>query len=202
MDDDEGLRLSELFAVIRRRRGLIATMAGSILLAAIFLASVLPNEYETYATLLVEPQTISENLVSATQGETDLNYRLNLMAAEILSRSRLSRIIDTLELYEEESEEMTREEVIEMMRNQIQVLPVIPEFESTAPRRPPELNTFQVFFRNRSARTAADVANRIANDFVEEHIQKRTRTSSDTSQFIEAELARLATQIQAGGGSS
>ena len=197
MDDDEGLRLSELFAVIRRRRGLIATMAGSILLAAIFLASVLPNEYETYATLLVEPQTISEKLVSATQGETDLNYRLNLMAAEILSRSRLSRIIDTLELYEEESEEMTREEVIEMMRNQIQVLPVIPEFESTDPRRPPELNTFQVFFRNRSARTAADVANRIANDFVEEHIQKRTRTSSDTSEFIEAELARLATQIQA-----
>ena len=196
MDDDEGLRLSELFAVIRRRRGLIATMAGSILLAAIFLASVLPNEYQTYATLLVEPQTISENLVSATQGETDLNYRLNLMAAEILSRSRLSRIIDTLELYEEESEEMTREEVIEMMRNQIQVLPVIPEFESTDPRRPPELNTFQVFFRNRSARTAADVANRIANDFVEEHIQKRTRTSSDTSEFIEAELGRLAKQIQ------
>ena len=197
MDDEQGLQLSELFAVIRRRRGLIATTAGSILLAAIFLASVLPNEYQTYATLLVEPQTISENLVSATQGETDLNYRLNLMAAEILSRSRLSRIIDTLELYEEESEEMTREEVIEMMRNQIQVLPVIPEFESTDPRRPPELNTFQVFFRNRSARTAADVANRIANDFVEEHIQKRTRTSSDTSEFIEAELARLATQIQA-----
>ena len=196
MDDEQGLQLSELFAVIRRRRGLIATTAGSILLAAIFLASVLPNEYQTYATLLVEPQTISENLVSATQGETDLNYRLNLMAAEILSRSRLSRIIDTLELYEEESEEMTREEVIEMMRNQIQVLPVIPEFESTDPRRPPELNTFQVFFRNRSARTAADVANRIANDFVEEHIQKRTRTSSDTSEFIEAELGRLAKQIQ------
>jgi polysaccharide chain length determinant protein (PEP-CTERM system associated) len=196
MDEEQGLQLSELFAVVRRRRALIVTMAGSILLAAIFLASVLPNEYETYATLLVEPQTISEKLVTATQGETDLSYRLNLMAAEILSRSRLSRIIDALELYEEESEEMTREEVIGMMRNQIQVLPVIPEFESSDPRRPPELNTFQVFFRHRSARTAADVANRIANDFVEEHIQKRTRTSSDTSEFIEAELTRLATQIQ------
>ena len=196
MDDEQGLQLSDLLAVIRRRRGLIATTAGSILLAAIFLASVLPNEYETYATLLVEPQTISENLVTATQGATDLNYRLNLMAAEILSRSRLSRIIDALALYQEESQEMTREEVIGMMRNHIQVLPVIPEFESTDPRRPPELNTFQVFFRHRSARTAADVANRIGNDFVEEHIQKRTRTSSDTSEFIEAELTRLATQIQ------
>ena len=196
MDDNEGLKLSDLLAVVRRRRGLIATTAGSILLAAIFLASVLPNEYETYATLLVEPQTISESLVTATQGETDLNYRLNLMAAEILSRARLSRIIDALGLYKSESEEMTREDIIERMRDHIQVLPVIPEFESTDPRRPPELNTFQIFFRHRTARTVAEVANRLANDFVEEHIQKRTRTSSDTSEFIEAELGRLAKQIQ------
>jgi polysaccharide chain length determinant protein (PEP-CTERM system associated) len=196
MDDNEGLKLSDLLAVVRRRRGLIATMTGSILLAAIFLASVLPNEYETYATLLVEPQTISETLVTATQGETDLSYRLNLMAAEILSRARLSRIIDALELYQAESREMTREDVIEMMRDHIQVLPVLPEFESTDPRNPTELNTFQIFFRHRTARTAAEVANRLANDFVEEHIQKRTRTSSDTSEFIEAELGRLAKQIQ------
>jgi polysaccharide chain length determinant protein (PEP-CTERM system associated) len=196
MDDNEGLKLSDLLAVARRRRGLIATTAGSILLAAIFLASVLPNQYETYATLLVEPQTISETLITATQGETDLNYRLNLMAAEILSRARLSRIIDALGLYKSESEEMTREDIIEMMRDHILVLPVVPEFESTDPRQRPELNTFQVFFRHRTARTAAEVANRLANDFVEEHIQKRTRTSSDTSEFIEAELGRLAMQIQ------
>jgi polysaccharide chain length determinant protein (PEP-CTERM system associated) len=196
MDEDQALSLSDLTAVFRRRRGLIAMTTGSFLLAAIFLAAVLPNEYQTYATLLVEPQTISENLVAATQGQTDLNYRLNLMAAEILSRSRLSRIIDALDLYESESEEMTREDIIEMMRDDIQVLPVIPEFESTDPRRPPELNTFQIFFRHRAARTAAEVANRLASDFVEEHIQKRTRTSSDTSEFIEAELGRLAKQIQ------
>src|SRR5512134_1967957 len=108
MDEDQGLTLSDLLAMVRRRRGLIATTAGSILLATIFLASVLPNEYETYATLLVEPQTISEKLITATQGETDLSYRLNLMAAEILSRARLSRIIDALGLYKSEAEEMTR----------------------------------------------------------------------------------------------
>jgi uncharacterized protein involved in exopolysaccharide biosynthesis len=58
-----------------------------------------------------------------------------------------------------------------------------------------EVNTFQVFFRHRDPGTTAEVANRLGNDFVEEHIQKRTRTSSDTSEFIQAELGRLAKQI-------
>jgi polysaccharide chain length determinant protein (PEP-CTERM system associated) len=197
-ENEQALSLSELTNVVRRRRGVIAITAGAIFLAAVSLASILPNEYESQATLLVEPQTISAKLVEATQGETDLNYRLNLMAAEILSRSRLSRIIDALDLYQEESEEMTREEIIEMMRDLINVAPVVAELEAENQnsREPVEINTFQVFFRHRSAKTAADVANRLANDFVEEHIQKRTRTSSDTSAFIEAELNRLARQIQ------
>jgi polysaccharide chain length determinant protein (PEP-CTERM system associated) len=197
MEETEELKLSDLLGVVRRRRGPIAVSAGAVLLTSIFLAAVLPNEYESWATLLVEPQSISSKLVESTQGQTDLTYRLNLMASEILSRSRLSRIIDALDLYEAESQEMTREEVIEMMRDRIAVLPVVPQFEQEErPGTPVEVNTFQIFFRDRSPRTAADVANRLANDFVEEHIQKRTRTSSDTSAFIEAELGRLANQIQ------
>jgi polysaccharide chain length determinant protein (PEP-CTERM system associated) len=197
MEETEELKLSDLLGVVRRRRGPIAVSAGAVLLTSIFLAAVLPNEYESWATLLVEPQSISSKLVESTQGQTDLTYRLNLMASEILSRSRLSRIIDALDLYEAESQEMTREEIIEMMRDRIAVLPVVPKFEQEEqPGRPVEVNTFQIFFRDRSARIAAEVANRLANDFVEEHIQKRTRTSSDTSAFIEAELGRLASQIQ------
>jgi polysaccharide chain length determinant protein (PEP-CTERM system associated) len=197
MEENDVLRLSDLLAVVARRRVVIAVTAGGVFLASICLAALLPNEYESHATILVEPQSISQKLVESTQGQTDLTYRLNLMAAEILSRSRLSRIIDTLNLYKQESQEMTREEVIEMMRGRINVIPVLPEFETEAqPGRPLEVNTFQIFFRDRAPGTAADVANQLANDFVEEHIQKRTRTSSDTSAFIEAELGRLAKQIQ------
>ena len=195
-ENEQALSFSDLINVVRRRRGVIAITGGAVFLAAVFLASILPNEYATQATLLVEPQTISAKLIEATQGETDLNYRLNLMAAEILSRTRLSRIIDALELYQEESQEMTREEIIEMMRGFIKVAPVVPEFETESAREPPEINTFQIFFRDRAPKTTANVANQLANDFVEEHIQKRTRTSSDTAAFIEAELGRLAKQIQ------
>jgi uncharacterized protein involved in exopolysaccharide biosynthesis len=42
---------------------------------------------------------------------------------------------------------------------------------------------------------AAAVANRLANNFVEEHIKARAEMSGDTSEFIEAELQRLSARI-------
>ena len=49
------------------------------------------------------------------------------MTAEILSRTRLSRIIEELELFQEESKTMTRQEIVDAMRAEVSVRPVIPE---------------------------------------------------------------------------
>ena len=64
----------------------------------------LPNEYESSSTILVEPQSVPKELVEAGVPDSDLNPRLHLMTAQILSRARLSRIIDELGLYKEETE--------------------------------------------------------------------------------------------------
>jgi polysaccharide chain length determinant protein (PEP-CTERM system associated) len=155
--------------------------------------------YEAWTTLLVEPQTISKGLIEPTLEESELEGRLHLMTMQILSRGRLSRIITELGLYPEESQEMTREEVISLMRSHIRVEPVIPELEVTDTlgrrQRDFEINTFRLYFRGESATTAAAVANRLANDFIDEHLKDRVQVSGDTSEFIEAELARLSTRI-------
>ncbi len=198
MNLDEGLQLGDLRGMFARRWQVAALVAGIVFLASIVVAAVLPDQYETYTTILVEPQTISAELVEAQVAGTDLNERLHLMTMQILSRPRLSRIIDDLGLYEEESEEMTREEVIEMMRDQISVEPVLPELEEEllSPRRDIQINTFRLYFRHPKPRIAAAVTNRLSNDFIEEHIRDRVQMSTDTSEFIEAELSRLAVQIQ------
>ena len=60
------------------------------MLGAYWLAMALPNEYSSYATVLVEPQAVSPQLVKAGVSSSDLNERLHLMTAQILSRPRLS----------------------------------------------------------------------------------------------------------------
>lgn len=198
MNMEEGLRIGDLRGMVERRWLPSAIVAGAVFLAAIVVAAVLPNRFETYTTILVEPQTISKELVKEQLEETELNERLHLMTMQILSRPRLSRIIDELDLYKAESEEMTREEVIELMRSHIRVEPVLPELEEdlASSRKEIEINTFRLFFTHDNAKVAAAVANRLANDFIEEHIRERVQITNDTSEFIEAELARLAVQIQ------
>ncbi|MGI9431844.1 MAG: GumC family protein [Myxococcota bacterium] len=199
MNLGEGFQLGDLMGVVRRRALLAGSVAGFTLLTSILVAAMLPNTYVASTTLLVEPQTISSKLVEAGLAESDLNSRLHLMTMQILSRGRLSKIIDDLDLYPEESEEMTREEVISLMRAHIRVEPVLPELEqgqAFGRRQEIEINTFRLIFRGADQRTVAQVANRLANDFIEEHIRERVRVSGDTAEFITSELSRLATQIR------
>lgn len=195
MDMESGIQIDELRRMLRRRAGLVAAVAGGVLLLAIFVAAILPNEYRASATLLVEPQVISERLVESGLEESDLTNRLHIMTMEIRSRSRLSRVIDDLGLYEEMSNEMTREQVIDYMNERINVEPVLPELATEEGRENAKINTFTISFRSESPQTAAEVANRLANDFIEQHIEERVQASGETSEFLQSELDSLSQQI-------
>jgi polysaccharide chain length determinant protein (PEP-CTERM system associated) len=195
--DSEGIQLDDLKRILQRRSRLVLAVAALGLLVAIFVASVLPNEYQSHATLLIEPQTISERLVESNLSATDLSSRLHLISMQILSRGRLSKVIDEFSVYPDLEGEQTREEIIEYMRNQITVTPVLSQLEARVGLRSTqtEINTFQLAYRHRNRDVAAAVANRLANDFVEEHIKERAEMSGDTSEFIDAELQRLSARI-------
>jgi polysaccharide chain length determinant protein (PEP-CTERM system associated) len=196
--EEQGFSLKDVVSIFVRRARLIAAIAGSIVLGSIFVASVLRDEYTVRATILVEPQSISRKLVETGEDERDPINRLHLMEMQILSRARLSKVIDDLKLYPEESEQKTREEVIDMMRSRIVVSPVFPEnLDPELKRRMEiEVNTFQLFFRHDNAGVAAAVANRLANDFIDEHIKERVRASGDTADFVESELQRLSSRLR------
>ncbi len=195
--DEMNLGIDQLLRIVRRRAKLVALVGLFAALVGLLIASSLRNEYSAVATVLVEPQTISRNLVEAGLEAGNLQNRLHLMSMQILARERLSRVIDDLGLYPREHEEMTRLEVIELMRGQIGVEPVVPELDRRLfTRTEPEINTFRLSFRHESPGMAARVANRLANDFIDQHIRDRAQISSDTATFIEAELARLDAQLE------
>jgi polysaccharide chain length determinant protein (PEP-CTERM system associated) len=195
--EEQSLRPSDIKRVFQRRARLAIVLAGVCTLLGILIAAVLPNRYQAETTLLVEPQSISRSLVDSGVDEKELGSRLHLMTMQILSRSRLARIIDDLKLYPDLAEEKTREDVIAYMRSQIWVEPVLPALQTDPKARgDAEVNTFRLYFRHDSPGTAAAVANRLASDFIDEHIRDRVQVSGDTAEFIEAELNRLSQRIR------
>ena len=81
MDSQQGIQLSDLSGILRRRGKLMVSVAGLVALIAFWMAMALPNQYGSYATILVEPQSIDERLVQAGVRESDLTERLGIMTA-------------------------------------------------------------------------------------------------------------------------
>jgi polysaccharide chain length determinant protein (PEP-CTERM system associated) len=197
MNVEGDFQLGDLAGILRRRGKVAALTALLIGLAIYWIAMALPNVYTSYATVLVEPQSVDEELVRAGVQGSDINARLHIMSAQILSRPRLSAIIDKVGLYEDESEYMLREEIIDLMRSRIRVEPVIPELERQIARnRDVAINEFQIFFEDYDGKIARDVAQLLANDFIESHIDSRVVVSQKSLEFIQGELSRLADQIR------
>jgi len=196
MNVESGLQIGDLVAIVRRRLRLMIGVALGVALAGYWVTMALPNEYQSSATILVEPQTVDRKLVEAGVAESDLNQRLGIMTSQILSRARLSRVIDELGLYKAESERMVRQEIIDLMRGKVSVAPVIPELATGGPRRTDfEINTFRISFSDRNALVAKQVAEQLANDFIEEHIDARVEVSGKSLDFIQSELDRLSAEI-------
>ncbi len=191
-----GFQPADLWQIARRRGKIVAGVTLVSTLAAYWIAMALPNEYQSYATVLVEPQAVDPGIVRPGVASSDLADRLHLMTAQILSRGRLSRIIDELELYQNESEYMVREQVIDLMRSKVMVEPVIPELvQGQGKGADYDINTFKIKFYDGHAKTARAVAQRLANDFIESHIEARVNVSQKSVDFIEGELERLSSRI-------
>lgn len=192
MDSQQGIQLSDLGGILRRRGKLMVSVAGLVALTAYWVAMALPNQYGSYATVLVEPQSIDERLVQAGVRESDLTERLGIMTAQILSRQRLSRMIDQFDLYADYADDFQRQEVVDMMRRDVSVEPVLSELEADKRNSGDvEFNTFKINFRASEPRVAAEVAQSIANDFLEKNIEARVDQSQQSLDFMEDSIASL-----------
>ncbi len=195
IEQGNGNQVLDLLGFLRRRGKFVAIVAGGIILLTFWLTMALPNLYTSSAMILVEPQSVDEDLVNSGVRESDLNERLGLMTAEILSRIRLSKIIDDMNLYEDESEDLQRIEVVDLMRSYISVVPVLSELEEGQRRRDVKFNTFRIIFQHEDPQVAATVAQRIANDFINANIEARTLVTGKSLDFMQDEIESLTAEL-------
>lgn len=198
MNLDQGSQVIDILGFARRRGKRVAVVAGAVLLATYWIAMALPNMYTSSSTILVEPQTVDDELVRSGVEKSDLNKRLGLMTADILSRTRLSKIIDDFNLYEDEKGDMERAEVVEYMRGFVNVEPVFNQLES-GPRRDREVefNTFKIIFQHEDPIIARDVAQRIASDFMDRNIADRTAITAKSLEFMRDKIDSLSKELAA-----
>lgn len=181
-----GFSPAELWGVLGRRFWWLAIPSAIGLVVSLILALVWPAEYEAAAIVVVQPQDIPQNLVASTVG-TDTEAAFNSIRLRILARDKLSQVIEDLDLYPERKGD-PRESVIIHMREYISIAPLPPAVID--PRKPVQIESFRIAFRDRNPEVARDVAARLTREFRAVNIDQRASQAQGTSEFILAELER------------
>ena len=140
----------------------------------------LPAIYQSEAMILVDSQRIPESYVSATVN-SDVQNRLMTIRQQILSTTQLLKIIDNLGLYREERKKLVQEEIIEKMQKDVNI-----KLEKGWTLNRP--GAFRVTYQGQDPRVVTEVANQLANLFIEENLRARENEAQGTSDFIDSQL--------------
>jgi polysaccharide chain length determinant protein (PEP-CTERM system associated) len=171
--------LDEYLEILRRRMWYIIIPFVLVMVGASIYAIIAPREYKASTLVLVSPQSVPEDLVHATV-TSRVEERLQSIAQEVMSRTRLETIMTEFRLYEKERKHLSKEEVVELMRKNIKV---------ELPTKKDERGSFAISFISNDPNTAMAVANRLSSLFIEENLKIREQQASGTTEFLTNELA-------------
>lgn len=167
--------------ILYHRKWLITGVFVFVSAVTAIVAWRLPNVYLSETVILVDPQKVPDSYVKSTvTGE--VRNRLGTLSQQILSATRLQKIIDTFNLYPDERKTMAREDVITKMRTNISVS-IVSDFGSSQ-----DLQAFKIGYRGRDPRVVAQVTNQLASLFIEENLKAREQQATGTTDFLENQL--------------
>ena len=188
-DQNLDMTLNGLLRVAIRRRWWVLIPATVIALGACLTSLLLPNRYESEATILVEPQQVPERYVTANT-TIDVREVLLVMTDAILSRTQLLQIVDEFALYPMERKHLVPEQLVELMRGNIKLEPLQKKAGTQ------DLNAFKISFADADPHSAQEVTNKLTTLFIEENNKSREEQSTGTTNFLADQLELASAELK------
>jgi polysaccharide chain length determinant protein (PEP-CTERM system associated) len=148
--------------------------------AAVAVGERLPKQYKSETLIMVVPQRIPESYVKSN-GMSNIVERLATLEDQLLSRTRLERLILDLNLYPRQRRTAPMEDVVQRMRSDITI-------KTDVAKEAKDSSSFRIFYVSDSAKTAQKTTERLASLFIEENLRDRENVAEDTSQFLDSQL--------------
>jgi len=186
INPEKSFTFDEYLEILRRRIWYIILPFVLVMAGAFIYIIMAPREYKASTLVLVSPQSVPENLVQATV-TSKIEERLQSISQAVTSRTRLETIIAEFNLYEKKQKNLSKEELVEFMREKIKV-----ELPS---QKGEKSGFFSISFVNDNPQIAAAVTNRLSSLFIEENLKIREQQATGTTEFLNNELTAAKTKL-------
>jgi polysaccharide chain length determinant protein (PEP-CTERM system associated) len=183
INTEKSFNIHDYAEIFLRRIWYILIPFTVILVAAALYAFSLPKVYSATTLILVTPQKVPDTFVRPTV-TSRIEDRLQSIGQEIMSRTRLEQVISEFKLYSEETKSLSQEEIIELMRKNIQV-----EIKGKE-------GYFTISYIGKDPRIVTMVTNKLASLFIEENLKLREQQAQGTSEFLSIELNAIRTKLE------
>ena len=180
---------------LARRRGLVTAIAAACVITALAIALLLPPEYRSTGTILIEQQEVPADLVRSTV-TAYADQRLQVIAQRVMTSSNLLDIIRRYSLYPDRQGKDTREELTRRMRQDVELKMIHADVIDPRSGMPRQATiAFSVGYNSRVPEHAVKVANELMSLYLSENLTERQRLAGNTNSFLVEESERLNKQI-------
>jgi protein tyrosine kinase modulator len=178
-DKSEGFDLRHYLGIVRRRHlhFLIPLFFGWIVVWGS--SWVLAPRYQSSTLILVEQPTMPKDYVTPNIND-DLQERLQSITQQILSRTRLLRIIDQFNLYGNPHAQWSPDDKVARMRKDIDIQ-IVRDARN-------QISSFNILYSFGDPHIAQEVTSELTNLFINENLEVRQHQSEDTTKFLESQL--------------
>lgn len=193
---EQQVEIGQYIQVLRRRKWYFLVPAAVVFAVVALVAFLLPPSFRSEATILIETQEIPESFIQSTVTGY-IEERLQTISQIVLSRQNLLEVIQRFNLYADERESRTTEEIIGGMREDITMEPVQAEVINPRSGRPGTATVaFTVAFEGRQPQKVTQVTSTLVSLYLEENLRTRKEKAETTYDFLEKQLADLKLQIE------
>ncbi len=191
-----GVDIGEYFRALRRRKWHFLIPFFIVVGVSVALAYLLPPEYRSEATIMIERQEIPPDVVSSTvQGY--VQERIKGLSEQIMTRDRLLGLIKKYDLYpEERAKGVDDQQLLSEFKDSVDV-----EMVSVKTASPDKSSiglatiAFTVSFGYPDPVKSRDVTEALAGLFLEENKADRARKAAEVRAFLEQQAKDLNAEI-------
>ena len=180
------LRLSDYVAIGRRRKWWIILSGLGLFICATVVARRLPPVYRAETVILVNSASVPDKYIPSIN-TGDIAGRLTTLEQQVLSPTRLKKLVEAEGLFPDPTGKKTEEQVVNRVQKSIIVEVVNPGGG--------KMGAFRIAYSSRERSEVARIANLLAEMFIEENLRARVDQTEDTAQFLQDQLQETKRQL-------
>lgn len=175
--------MEDYIDVLRRHRAWMLGPLFASMVISVVVAFLWPDTYRSSAMIRVIPSQVSERMAPQVIN-AEMSQRVSSMANEILSRTALTNIINSLQLYPRDRKRLPNEDVVENMRKDIKIGAV----GLLATQQSERVNAFRISFDYNDRILAQKVCSELVSKFIDANLRTQQTQMTSADDFFKEQL--------------